>query len=139
VSRDKKVVIVGSEKDVAPAIQNFSSKKNNKHKVEAVVIDHYYENVKKMIDQMDIVYLASHIEEAEKVKIYQLVTKNEKKLFLNTTFENLTMINPNIMNFEDESIIEASGFRIPPEYALFKRLFDIIVSLILLIIASPFM
>ncbi len=27
VSRDKKVVIVGSEKDVAPAIQNFSSKK----------------------------------------------------------------------------------------------------------------
>ena len=139
VSRDKKVVIVGSEKDVAPAIQNFSSKKNNKHKVEAVVIDHYYENVKKMIDQMDIVYLASHIEEAEKVKIYQLVTKNEKKLFLNTTFENLTMINPNIMNFEDESIIEASGFRIPPEYELFKRLFDIIVSLILLIIASPFM
>lgn len=43
------------------------------------------------------------------------------------------------MNFEDESIIEASGFRIPPEYELFKRLFDIIVSLILLIIASPFM
>lgn len=81
VSRDKKVVIVGSEKDVAPAIQNFSSKKNNKHKVEAVVIDHYYENVKKMIDQMDIVYLASHIEEAEKVKIYQLVTKMRRNYF----------------------------------------------------------
>ena len=43
------------------------------------------------------------------------------------------------MNFEDESIIEASGFKIQPEYELFKRLFDIIVSLILLILASPFM
>ena len=41
------------------------------------------------------------------------------------------------MNFEDESIIEASGFKIQPEYELFKRLFDIIVSLILLILASP--
>ncbi|MFP1647976.1 sugar transferase [Enterococcus mundtii] len=139
VSRDKKVVIVGLEKDVAPAIQNFQSKKNNKHKVEAVVIDNYYENIKKMIDTIDIVYLSSHIEENEKIKIYQLVTKKEKKLFLNTTFENLTMINPNIMNFEDESIIEASGFKIQPEDELFKRLFDIIISFILLILASPFM
>ncbi|MGM9903594.1 undecaprenyl-phosphate galactosephosphotransferase [Enterococcus sp. 10A9_DIV0425] len=139
VSRDKKVVIIGTEKDVAPAIQNFQSKKNNKHKVEAVIIDSYYENIKNMIDGIDIVYLASHIEENEKIKIYQLVTKKEKKLFLNTTFENLTMINPNIMNFEDESIIEASGFRIQPEYELFKRLFDIIVSFLLLIVASPFM
>ncbi|OWW64580.1 UDP-phosphate galactose phosphotransferase [Enterococcus hirae 67-03-C5] len=139
VSQNKKVIIVGLEKDVALAIQNFSSKKNNKHKVEAVVIDHYYENVEKIIDQIDIVYLASHIEEKEKVKIYQLVTKKEKKLFLNTTFENLTMINPNIMNFEDESIIESSGFRIPAEYELFKRLFDILISLLLLIVAAPFM
>ncbi|AUB52115.1 sugar transferase [Enterococcus mundtii] len=139
VSRDKKVVIVGLEKDVAPAIQNFQSKKNNKHKVEAVVIDNYYENIKKMIDTIDIVYLSSHIEENEKIKIYQLITKKEKKLFLNTTFENLTMINPNIMNFEDESIIEASGFKIQPEDELFKRLFDIIISFILLILASPFM
>ena len=139
VSRDKKVVIIGLEKDVAPAIQNFGSTKNNKHTVEAVILDNYYANIKNMIKDIDIVYLASHIEEAEKIKIYQLVTKNEKKLFLNTTFENLTLINPNIMNFEDESIIEASGFRIQPEYELFKRLFDIIVSLVLLVIASPFM
>ncbi|EPH99594.1 MULTISPECIES: sugar transferase [unclassified Enterococcus] len=139
LSSDKRLVIVGLEKDVAPAIQNFSSLKNNKHKVEAVILDNYYEHTKQMIDEVDIVYLASEIEEKEKIAIYQLVTKKEKKLFLNTTFENLTMINPNIMNFDDESIIEASGFRIKPEDEFFKRLFDIVVSLILLIIASPFM
>ncbi|MFV5784576.1 sugar transferase, partial [Pediococcus acidilactici] len=77
-SRDKKVLIVGLEKDVAPAIQNFQSKKNNKHKVEAVVIDNYYENTKKLIDDIDIVYLASKIPEDEKINIYQLVTKKEK-------------------------------------------------------------
>lgn len=38
--------------------------------------------------------------------------KKEKKLFLNIIFENLMMINLNIMNFEDESIIEVFGFKI---------------------------
>ncbi|OTO76641.1 MULTISPECIES: sugar transferase [unclassified Enterococcus] len=139
LSSDKKITILGFEKDVAPAIQNFGSQKNNKHKVQSVVIDHFYENLVEIIDDLDIVYLASDIEELEKLKVYQLVTKKEKKLFLNTTFENLVTINPNIMNFEDESIIESSGFRIPSEDAMFKRIFDILVSLILLVIASPFM
>lgn len=139
LSSDKKVTIIGFEKDVAPAIQNFGSPKNNKHKVHSIVLDHFYDNLFKIIDDVDIVYLASEIEESEKIKVYQLVTKEEKKLFLNTTFENLVTINPNIMNFEDESIIESSGFRIPSEDAMLKRLFDIIVSLILLVIASPFM
>lgn len=136
---DKNVTILGFEKNVAPAIQNFSSQKNNKHKVQSVVLNHFYDNLLEIIDEVDIVYLASEIDEAEKIKIYQLVTKKEKKLFLNTTFENLVTINPNIMNFEDESIIESSGFRIPSENAMFKRLFDIVVSLVLLVIASPFM
>lgn len=139
LSSDKKITILGFEKDVAPAIQNFGSQKNNKHKVQSVVIDHFYENLVEIIDDVDIVYLASDIEELEKLKVYQLVTKKEKKLFLNTTFENLVTINPNIMNFEDESIIESSGFRIPSEDAMFKRIFDILISLILLVIASPFM
>lgn len=136
---DKKVVIIGQEKDVAPAVQNFSTHKNNKHKVTAVIIGNCYENLVKLIDEIDIVYLASKLEEEEKIKIYQLVTQKDKKLFLNTTFENLITINANIMNFEDESIIESTGFNIQPEDALFKRIFDIVVSLILLVIASPFM
>ncbi|MGL9748183.1 sugar transferase [Enterococcus sp. DIV0170] len=139
LSSDKKVTILGFEKEVAPAVQNFSSQKNNKHKVHSVIIDHFYDNLTKIIKDVDIVYLASEIEESEKIKVYQLVTKEEKKLFLNTTFDNLITINPNIMNFEDESIIESSGFSIPSEDAMLKRLFDIVVSLILLVIASPFM
>ncbi|MGO2891447.1 sugar transferase [Enterococcus devriesei] len=139
LSADKKVTILGYEKDVAPAIQNFSSQKNNKHKVQSIILDHFHENLEKIIDDVDIVYLASEIDETEKISVYQLVTKTEKKLFLNTTFENLVTINPNIMNFEDESIIESSGFKIPSEDAMLKRLFDIVISLILLVIASPFM
>lgn len=138
-SSDKAVLIVGFEKDVAPAVQNFNSQKNNKHKIQAIAIDHFYQHVADLVDDVDIVYLASDISEAEKIKIYQLVVKKEKKLFLKTTFENMIPINANIMNFEDESILESSGFQIQPEDAMFKRLFDIVISLFLLVLASPFM
>ncbi|MBU5584880.1 sugar transferase, partial [Enterococcus sp. S181_ASV_20] len=77
LSSDNKLTILGFEEDVAPAIQNFSSQKNNKHKVQSVVLDHFYDNLVKIIDDVDIVYLASKIPEAEKIKVYQLVTKQE--------------------------------------------------------------
>ena len=50
LSSDKIVTILGFEQDVAPAIQNFSSQKNNKHKVQSVVLDHFYENLRGIID-----------------------------------------------------------------------------------------
>ena len=139
VSSIKKVVIIGTEESVVSATQNFVSHKNKKHQVTTVIVDHYYENLTKLLDQIDIVYIASHIDENEKFKIYKLVTKAEKKLFLNTSFENLIMLKPNMMNFEDESIIEVSDFRIKGEDNFIKRLFDITLSLVLLVIASPLM
>ncbi|MGG5343388.1 sugar transferase [Enterococcus sp. AZ192] len=139
VSSIKKVVIIGTEESVVSAAQNFISHKNKKHQVTKVIVDHYYENLVKQLDEIDIVYISSHIDENEKFKIYKLVTKAEKKLFLNTSFENLIMLKPNMMNFEDESIIEVSDFRIKGEDNFMKRLFDIILSFVLLVIASPLM
>ncbi|MBO0473558.1 sugar transferase [Enterococcus sp. DIV0840] len=139
VSSIKKVVILGTEESVVSAAQNFVSYKNKKHQVTTVIVDHYYENLTKLLDQIDIVYISSHIDENEKFKIYKLVTKAEKKLFLNTSFENLIMLKPNMMNFEDESIIEVSDFRIKGEDNFIKRLFDIVLSFVLLVIASPLM
>ncbi|MGQ4819559.1 sugar transferase, partial [Enterococcus faecium] len=81
--------------------QNFMSDKNNKHKVTSVVVSNYYENLKKIIDEIDIVYISSNVDENEKVKLYQLIVKHKKKIFLDTSFENLIMLKPNMMNFED--------------------------------------
>lgn len=139
VSTTKKVVILGSEDSVVSATQNFFSHKNKKHQVTDVIIGNYLENLKSLLDKIDIVYIASHIDEEEKMKIYELVTKNEKKLFLNTSFENLIMLKPNMMNFEDESIIEVSDFRIKGEEDFIKRIFDIVIAAILFIITSPLM
>lgn len=72
-------------------------------------------------------------------QIIDLALKHEKQIMLTSTFDNLLMLNPNLMNFEDESVMGIRGFRITPENAFFKRLFDIVVALLMLVVASPFM
>lgn len=137
VSNVKQVVILGTESSVLSASQNFLTHKNKKHQVTSVIVGNYFDNLSLLLDEVDIVYISSHIDENEKLKIYELVVKNEKKLFLNTSFENLIMIKPNMMNFEDESIFEVSDFRIGGEADFVKRILDIIIASILLVISSP--
>jgi len=139
VDGTKKVMVVGSMESCKKAARNFANAKNNRHKITTAVVNDYYKNIKENMDSVDIVYLAERIEEIEKIKIYELLIQNDKKLFLSTDFENLVLVNPNIMNIEDESIIEASAFKISPEEDMIKRMIDIAVSAVLLIIASPIM
>ena len=135
----KRVMIVGMEKEVFAAVDNFTNTKSVRHLVTHVVLSDYYENVKKNLQNIDIVYLASQIEEPEKLRIYDLLMQEDKKFFLNTSFENLVMVNPNMMNIEDESIIEVAAFRIPQEDGVIKRLLDILMALLLIVVTSPIM
>lgn len=133
----KKVMVVGKEGSCRKAIYNFEQSKNTRHKITHAVMNNYFQNIKEYMDEVDIVYLADHIKEDEKTAIYDYLTRNDKKLFLNTSFENLILVNPNIMSIEDESIIEASYFRISPENDVVKRLIDILFSGIMLFVTSP--
>lgn len=135
----KEVMIVGPEDRVLEAVSNFSLMNNRRHRVTYAVLSDYLENVKALSDKVDIVYLTGRIEEEERLEIYKYLMDHNQKLFLSTNFENLMMVNPNIMNFQDESIIEVSSFGIPSQEAIIKRLFDILVSLILVILTSPIM
>lgn len=138
-SGSKKVMVVGHEKDIKNAVFNIGQAKSKRHIVEYAVVSDYYNNVKQNLDKVDIVYLASDIDKDEKSKIYDLLVFEKKKLFLTTSFENLLLVNPNIMNIEDESIIEVSNFEISQEDGLIKRIVDVIFSLFLILLTSPIM
>ncbi|GAA0366519.1 sugar transferase [Alkalibacterium iburiense] len=139
VDGTKNVLVIGDEISCKRAIFNINQAKNNRHKVTAVAIDNYIENVQSSINQVDIVYIAKHIDEKVRTEIYELVIRNNKQLFLSTSFENLVLINPNIMNIEDESIIEINEFKISPEEDLIKRVIDFLISLAMIIVTSPIM
>lgn len=139
IAGTKKVMVVGREGHLKDTVYNFENSKNRRHKVTALVLDNYYNNIVKYLDTIDIVYLTSDIEHSERLKIYDLLIRKNKSIFVNTSFEHLVLVNPNIMNIEDESVIELSNFTISPEFDLIKRMIDFLVALILIILSSPLM
>ncbi|WP_461215932.1 sugar transferase [Lacticaseibacillus sp. GG6-2] len=136
---NQRVAVLSNENELPAIVQNFNSTKNNKHKVTYVVTAHFLENAERIIDDVDIFYLTKSLSDDERREIVDLALKHEKEIMLTSTFDNLLMLNPNLMNFEDESVMGIRNFHITPENAFFKRVFDIVVALILLVIASPFM
>lgn len=135
----KRILVVGKSERVLEAVHNFDLMDSPRHKVTHVALSNYYQNVKQLADEVDTVYVTGHIDETERLKIYEYLMKQNKQLFISTEFENLMMVNPNIMNFEDESIIEVSPFSIPAEQAFVKRMIDIAVSLVLTVVTAPIM
>lgn len=138
-TNSRAVAVLASEDELPAIIENFDSAKNNKHKVTHVITDHFVENAAKVMNDVDIFYLTDSLSDDERRAITDLVIKAEKEVLLPSTFDNLLMLYPSMMNFEDESVMGMSPFRISPENAFMKRIFDIIVSAIMLVVASPFM
>ncbi|MGX7109162.1 sugar transferase [Facklamia miroungae] len=139
LSGRKRVLVIGENQKALNAVINFDRMSNRRHEVTHVALSNYYQRVVELSDEVDIVYLTGYIEETERLKIFDYLMRNNKKLFLSTNFANLMMVNPNIMSFEDESLIEVSTFSISFEQAIIKRSIDIASSLILLFLASPIM
>lgn len=135
----KTVMVVGDDKSCIAAIDNFEQSKNNRHEITTAVTSNFYNNVKNNYQDTDIVYLTGGISVEEMQNIVKYLTKKETSIFLKTNFSNLALVNPNIMNIEDESIIEVSSFKISPEDGVLKRLLDLIVSFALIIMTSPIM
>jgi len=139
IAGTKKVMVVGSEEDLPEIVYNFDNAKNKRHQVTSAVVGNFYENIKRRIDSVDIVYLAKDMEPKERLAIYDLLVREHKGIFVHTSFEHLTLVNPNIMNIEDESIIELSNFRISPEFDLIKRVIDVLFAVAMIVVTAPIM
>lgn len=139
LSGSKKVVVIGDEEQCRQVVQNFAMAKNNRHVIEAVITGHVKEHIEQLIESIDIIYLVDNSRPELTGDLYRLALMHDKKLFLPTTFETLKMVSANVMTIEDESILELSMFHISPEDDLLKRAGDIIISVLLLIVASPIM
>lgn len=137
ISGVEKIMVVGSEMTSKRAVINFEGARNKIYKVTTVVYDDYYNNIVKRLDDVDIVYLTEDVMDEEYRKILSLLTKEDKKVYLSSSFENLIILNSNNMNIEDETFLEIPNFSIPMEMDLIKRIVDVIVALLLLIVTFP--
>lgn len=134
-----KVMIVGEKDNCAQAVANFKSSQSRQYKVTSVAIDNYVENIKKNLEDIDVFYFVDFQDLAQQKEILSYLTLKDKRIFLDTTFDNIIRVNNRIMNIDDESLVAISKFEISPENDTVKRIFDIAISLIMIIITSPIM
>src|SRR5699024_911645 len=128
------VMIVGLKENCKEAVQNFKFSKTRQYKVVSVVFDNYFENIEKNIDDIDVFYLLDFHSIEEENEVLSYLTFNNKRVFLGTDFGNILRVNNRIMNIDDESLIAISKFEISPEDETIKRMIDIIVSSLMIIL-----
>lgn len=138
-SGTSRVMILGKEEDCKEAVLNFKSSGTRQYAVKTVVFDNYLENLKRNIDQIDVCYLLEMDNLEEEREILTYLTLKNKRIFLGTDFRSILQTNNRIMNIDDESIIAVAKFEISPENDTIKRIMDVVVALVMLLLTLPIM
>ena len=126
-SGTSKVMIVGAREYCAQAVANFKASQSRQYKVTSVSVNNYMENIKNNIENVDVFYFLDFESLDQQKEILSYLTLKEKRVFLDTTFENILRVNNRIMNIDDEGLIAISKFEISPENDTIKRMFDILL------------
>ncbi|MBO4106823.1 sugar transferase [Streptococcus suis] len=137
--RPRRVLILGKPKAVFKAVDNFDYSSETLHRITHLVIGNYFNNLKKVVEEVDVVYIAGVLEPAISQELYNYLIRKDKIVYLTSTIENSVSINAQLLNISDESIIQVSPYYLTKEQAVVKRLMDILVSFTLLILLSPIM
>ncbi len=134
-----KVMVLTVPNHDSKAVRNFRSNRSPRHRLTHVVDGNYLQHLREELPHYDSVHVSDRIEPALRQQIIEFALTERKEVFMTADFNRLLMINPTIMSIEDESIVLVNPFRIGGEYDILKRIFDILLSLVLLILTSPLM
>lgn len=132
-----RINIVGSPEDCRETLFNLEMNNNRQYKVTGITTDHFYENIVSNVNDFEVFYLQNSIPHEELSRITSFLTFSDKRIFLPANFSNIFMTRNRIMNIDDESIIAVTKFEISPETDAIKRIFDIVISLAMLIVTAP--
>lgn len=139
IAKPSRVLVLGKENAVYNVLKTFDNNAQQLHLVTHLVIGNYFENLKKVEEEIDIVYIAGILDPITLQELYNYLIRKEKTIYLTSTIENSISINSHLLNISDESIIQVSPYYLSREQAAVKRLMDIVISFVLLILLTPIM
>ncbi|HFR3537760.1 TPA: sugar transferase [Streptococcus suis] len=132
----KRLLILGEESAVLKTWKNFQDSSETLHNVTHLVVNHYLESIRKVVDEIDAVYIAGDIESKTRLAIYDYLISQGKILYLTTNVENSIALNAQLINISDESMIQLSPYYLSIGQAFVKRTLDILMAGLLLLLSS---
>ncbi|HFU4221299.1 TPA: sugar transferase [Streptococcus suis] len=133
----KRLLILGQKSAVLATLKNFQDSSETLHKVTHLVFDHYLESIKEVVDEIDVVYIAGYIDSKTRLAIYEFLISHNKILYLTTNVENSIVINSQMINISDESMIQVTPYYLSVGQAAIKRVLDFLTAGVLLCLSSP--
>ncbi|HFI0264208.1 TPA: sugar transferase [Streptococcus suis] len=133
----KRLLILGQKSAVLATLKNFQDSSETLHKVTHLVFDHYLESIKEVVDEIDVVYIAGYIDSKTRLAIYEFLISHNKILYLTTNVENSIVINSQMINISDESMIQVTPYYLSVGQAVIKRFLDFLTAGVLLFLSSP--
>ncbi|MDD3223924.1 MAG: sugar transferase [Clostridium sp.] len=103
------------------------------------ICDSSYENVEILIDEVEIVILCDDIKSEYKDYILDLCLVNQKSLLIVPAMSDLALFGSKLNKIDDLPLLRAKPLCLTGEEKAIKRTLDVIVSLIGIILSSPFM
>lgn len=137
IASPKRVLIIGRPKAVFSALDNFDYSVQPLHQITHLVIGNYFNNLKNIIEEIDVIYIAGVMDAGVSQELYNYLIRKDKIIYLTSTIENSISLNANLLNISDESIIQVSPYYLTREQYAVKRIMDILVSLCMLLLLSP--
>ncbi|HEL1759689.1 TPA: hypothetical protein TXU88_001637 [Streptococcus suis] len=106
--RRKRLLILGEQSVVLETLKKFQDSSETLHTVTHLAFANYLEAVEKVVDEIDVVYIAGYIDSRTRLAIYEYLISNNKILYLTANMENSIVLNSHMINISDESMIQVT-------------------------------
>lgn len=132
---EKCVVITSSERSLGEVVKGIRKYKLQYRICE--VADYRNENLKELINENETIFIYD-VPVTERTQIVEYCYQNMKNVYFNPNMADVLELNASHVILDDVSLLNVSSKGLTAEQKFMKRLFDIVVSALALIITSPF-
>lgn len=131
------VLVVGEEKNVSNIIEKMLNQKNKTFNIKYIcsniaILEDY-------LNEVDEVIICPKTSEEEKKYIINKCIDLDKKVNIIPQVYDIVMSNSSLEKFDDMPVFKIEPFKVSLEKRVIKRIFDIIISSVAIIILSPIM
>lgn len=133
----KNIMFIGKLEEAEPVIKKIIMMPEDWIDVKYIIEPESYITAFSHIPEVDIIYICGSIKEDIKNELIEKAVAFNKKIYIVPKLQNIMYINSKVVNIDDVPLISLAELKITNEQKLIKRICDLIISIIAIIILSP--
>ncbi|MCT4619065.1 MAG: sugar transferase [Marinisporobacter sp.] len=136
--KEKNVMIIGDEEQAENIAKKILSTNEKQFKIRYMCRE-LHDEVYEWINEVDAVCMSANLDSKYKEKIISYCVELDKTIYIIPELFEITLFNAKLTQFDDVPAFCIENFHLTIEQRFMKRTFDIVVSLIGIILSAPLM